>query len=52
MVSMIMNGQRQLSKKPYPATISVFKGQHYYKPDELYPVLGVTPFTSPVAFKP
>ena len=24
----------------------VFKGKHYYKPDELYPVLGVKPFTA------
>ena len=24
----------------------VFKGSHYYKPDELYPVVGVKPFTT------
>lgn len=24
----------------------VFKGSHYYKPDELYPVVGVKPFTA------
>ncbi|HEY9042833.1 MAG TPA: amidohydrolase family protein, partial [Rheinheimera sp.] len=24
----------------------VFKGAHYYKPQELYPVVGVKPFTA------
>ncbi|MDX1392552.1 MAG: amidohydrolase family protein, partial [Rheinheimera sp.] len=29
----------------------VFKGAHYYKPDELYPVVGVKPFTASLSLQ-
>ena len=49
---LLINGDPSTNMADIRKVALVFKGKHYYKPDELYPVLGVTPFTSPVAFKP
>ena len=49
---LLINGDPTTNMADIRKVALVFKGKHYYKPDELYPVLGVTPFTSPVRFKP
>jgi imidazolonepropionase-like amidohydrolase len=49
---LLINGDPSTNMADIRKVAMVFKGKHYYKPDELYPVLGVTPFTSPIAFKP
>jgi len=49
---LLINGDPTTNMADIRKVALVFKGQHYYKPAELYPVVGVTPFTDAVAFKP